>query len=429
MKNVILNVVWLLFEKLGVLAFSLIASILVARHLGADEFGDLNYALALFGILSPLTYLGLTSILIKELVRYPKDHNVLMGSAFFLKLMGSLSIIVIFSFTSYLYIEDVNVRKLVWILSITSIFDSFGIIGYWYLSKSQSKYFAIASILSASMSSIVKIVFVYLEKPLIWFGFAAATQVVFLSISLLALYVIHKKNIFDWKVSFNYSLGLINKSWPLALSAFFALIYLKVDQVMLGYLSSSKDLGLYSAAARLSEVWYVLPTALATAIFPTIIKMKGSNKASFLESLYRIVFYTSFVIVLPIYFLSDIIVYYLYGTEFRLSGEILSIHIWACPVMFMGAIYSKVLISENLLVYGLIRDIAGAILNIALNFYLIPSYGGKGAAVATVVSYTFSSYILCFVFSKTRVSGFIMTKAMIRPYNISKSIRVLRTLI
>ena len=87
--------------------------------------------------------------------------------------------------------------------------------------------------------------------------------------------------------------------------------------------------------------------------------------------------------------------------------------------MFVGAIYSKVLISENLLSYSLIRDIAGAILNITLNFYLIPLYGAKGAAIATVTSYTFSSYILCFVFPKTRDSGFLITKAIIKPHDIS----------
>lgn len=288
------------------------------------------------------------------------------------------------------------------------------------------------SILAATVSSITKIIFVYLNKSLVWFGFATATQVIFLSIFLIVVYSVQNNSIINWKISFNYSLDLIRKSWPLAVSAFFALIYLKIDQVMLGQLSSSENVGLYAAAARLSEIWYVLPTALATAIFPSIVKIRKKNKFEYLllsESLYRTIFYSSFIIVLPIFFLSNIIVYYLYGVDFEGAGEILSIHIWACPAMFIGAIYAKVLISEDLLIYGLIRDITGAVLNIILNFYLINSYGGKGAAIATIISYTFSSYFLFFLFSRTRNSAIVMTKAIIIPQNIFKSIAMLKILL
>ena len=129
------------------------------------------------------------------------------------------------------------------------------------------------------MSSIIKIVFVYFDKTLIWFGFATATQVIFLSLFLLTIYIVQRNSIFNWKIRFDYSFSFLKNSWPLALSAFFALVYLKVDQIMLGQLSDSRDLGLYSAAARLSEVWYVLPTALATAVFPAIINIKERDKA------------------------------------------------------------------------------------------------------------------------------------------------------
>lgn len=418
-RVVMLNIIWLLFEKLGVLALSLFTSILVARHLGANDFGSLSYALAIFGMFSPLTYLGLNSIVIRDLIKRPEQHDVLMGSAFALKFLGSLILVVLFAFTSSFFIEDKDVINIVIVLSVSSVFESFGVVGFWYLSQSKSKYFALSSILSVFLSSLIKILFVFLDKPLIWFGYATASQVVISSVALLVFYKYHRGGFLSWRAHYNFSINLILQSWPLALSAVFSLIYLKVDQVMLGQMISSSEVGLYSAAARLSEVWYVLPTALATAVFPTIVKKREQNKKDYLvtlEKLYRSALLMSFIIVIPVFFVAESVIYLLYGEEFEAAGSILAIHIWACPAMFMGAIYSKVLISEGLLKHSLFRDIAGAILNIILNFYLIPLYGGKGAAIATVVAYTFSSYLMSFMFSKTRHSGILMTKAILYPF-------------
>lgn len=417
-KSIILNSIWLLFEKVGVLAIALFTNILIARHLGVSDFGNLNYALAMVAIFTPLTYLGLNSIVIRELVKNPENKDLWLGSAFLLKIVGSVVVFFIFLFFSGFFIKDKNVVNLATILAASSIFESFGVISFWYLSRSKAKYFSLASMFAVLASSLVKVLFVVLDKPLIWFGFAAASQVVFLSLLLIVFYRYHQGKIFSWRARYNVSLRLLSQSWPLALSSVFALIYLKIDQVMLGQMHEASELGLYAAAARLSEIWYVLPTALATAVFPTFVKKIESNRAeyySMLEKLYRIVFFLSLCVVIPIALISEPIIGFLYGDTFKSAGSILSIHIWACPAMFLGAIYAKALIVEGLAKYSLLRDVIGGVINVLLNLYLIPLYGGKGAAIATVLAYTIASYIVPFSFKATRRSGILMTKAVFYP--------------
>jgi O-antigen/teichoic acid export membrane protein len=60
-------------------------------------------------------------------------------------------------------------------------------------------------------------------------------------------------------------------------------------------------------------------------------------------------------------------------------------------------------------------DILGCLANISLNLYLIPIYGGMGAAIASLITYFFTAYIICFAFKPLRVTGVMMTRAMLNP--------------
>ena len=96
----------------------------------------------------------------------------------------------------------------------------------------------------------------------------------------------------------------------------------------------------------------------------------------------------------------------------------MAIHIWASIFIFWGQILSKWLVNERLLVFSPIRHGVGAVINITLNLFLIPVYGGIGAAIATVISYAVASYLACFLYPKTRIAGKMMTLAIIFPIRI-----------
>jgi O-antigen/teichoic acid export membrane protein len=119
----------------------------------------------------------------------------------------------------------------------------------------------------------------------------------------------------------------------------------------------------------------------------------------------------------------------LYGSAYDSAGEVLRIHVLALPFVFMGAVFSKWILAEDLLVASLVRHAAGAALNVALNLVLIPEWGLKGAAVATVVSYVTASYLACFIGGSTRQAGIQMSLAIFAPLRLAVSAtrRVRRT--
>jgi Na+-driven multidrug efflux pump len=89
------------------------------------------------------------------------------------------------------------------------------------------------------------------------------------------------------------------------------------------------------------------------------------------------------------------------------------IYIWAGVFVFLGVANSKWLLSENLQIFSTINTGIGALSNVILNYFLIKSYGINGAAWATMISYALSAYLLLFVYKKTRIGFYNLTKSLL----------------
>jgi len=164
---------------------------------------------------------------------------------------------------------------------------------------------------------------------------------------------------------------------------------MKIDQVMLQYYIGLPAVGLYAAASRLSEVPYVLPMIIVTALFPAIINARKLSTALYekrMRHLYSLMFLMALLIILPVTFLSDWIIGLLYGVEFADSAEVLQIHIWACVFVFWGLAMNRWVLAEKLQKKEFYYLFAGMVTNVILNIILIPELGISGAAWATLIS-------------------------------------------
>ena len=157
-----------------------------------------------------------------------------------------------------------------------------------------------------------------------------------------------------------------------------------------------RDRGLYSAAVRLSELWYFIPMAVVSSVFPSIVEARSSCVDLYkkrLIQLFKLMTLMSLMLAVPISFMSDWIVQKLYGEGYSSSGVILLIHIWSGVFVFSGVASSRWFISENLQRFTFYRTLAGCLVSVALNYYLIPVYGVVGSAFASVVSQATASFL------------------------------------
>ena len=194
-------------------------------------------------------------------------------------------------------------------------------------------------------------------------------------------------------------------------------IYMKIDQVMIGLMLSDYEVGLYSVAVKLTEVFYFLPGVIMVSLLPSLIKFKSISKEVYekrLQKLFDFMTWFPFVLILPIFFLSSPIVILLYGQEYAVAGSTLAISIWALFAVFVKVAVENYLLNENLTKVILVSSVLGAVTNILLNFILIPIYGINGAAIATVISYIVAAYLGLIFFKNVR---FIL-RMLLNSFNV-----------
>ena len=409
------NTSWLLVERTLRMAVSLFVSIYVVRFLGPERFGLLSYALSFVGIFVVLATLGLDEVVVRELIKTPEQREKILGSSFLLKLVGTLlmwaAILVVIPLTE----NDLQTNILIIIIAFGSVFLAFNVIDLNFQAKVKSKYVVHAQFVQLIISSIVKIILVVNEAPLILFASVFSLDVIVLAMGLVFAYLYNGDNIFSWKWSFETSKYLLHDSWPLILAGVVVSVYMKIDQVMIKEMLGAKEVGLYAAAVKLSEAWYFLPMAIASSLFPAIINAKVYQKEVYyqrLQKLYDLMVWIAIAIALPISILSSWIVELLYGNEYLESSSVLNIHIWSGIFIFLGVASSKYLIAENYIKKTFYRTFVGALLNIIMNYYLIGTMGIKGAAISTFVSHFFAAYFYDLLDKDLRKMFILKTKSL-----------------
>ncbi len=210
--------------------------------------------------------------------------------------------------------------------------------------------------------------------------------------------------ILQWKFDKSIAITLLKDSWPIIFSGAFALIYSRIDQVLIKNMLDAHSVGIYGAGVAIVEAWYFLPNIIMSSLFPAIINAKISSVDIYRERLKKLSVFL-FILALMISLLTSIfaplIIKILYGSAFIGSVWILQIYIWSIIGSFLSNLATNYLVAENYRKISFFMNFLPMLMNIILNIIWIPIYGIAGAAFATLISYSFGPIILLF-FKKTR---------------------------
>lgn len=404
-QSVIRNTGWLFLDYCLRIGLGLVINIWIARYLGATQFGIWNFTSAIVAIIGSFSNLGLSSIVVQDLVRNPKSKAKILGSTFFMQLISS-SILLVFSIpiAFLVFHKDLQTLGLIIALSFVNFFGSFDAINLWFQSQINSKYTVFSRMTAFSVYSLLTISAILLRLPLVAMGVTKNVEAFVNSIGLIVGYKLNKQNLILWKWDTEIAVSLIRRSWPIALSSFAVALYVKADLVMLGKMLGPKEVGIYSIATRLSEIWYFIPSIVLPSLLPSLVAAREKSIFLYTQRLRKVYFFmslTAIIISIGISLYSEFLVVLLFGDPYRESSTILSIHVWSILFVFLGGASSNWLIIEDLSRYSAYRTLIGGGFNIVLNIFLIPRYGGLGAAVATLVSYAMATFSLV-MFPRTR---------------------------
>lgn len=388
--KIVENIGWLFFDKVLRMGVGLFVGVWIARYLGPEQFGLLSFATAFIGLFGAIAGLGLQGIVVRAIVRDPACKEETLGTAAVLQFIGGLLAYgLIIGTIFWLRPDDTLAKALVAILGSMMLFKASEVAVYWFESQVQSKYTVWVQNCSFLVFAAIKVVLILNNAPLIAFAWATLGEALVVALLMIVMLGLRGPRLPQLRFTLVRARGLLADSWPLLLSGIAIVIYMKIDQIMLGQMLGDEAVGIYSAAVRISEIWYFIPMVIVASVFPAILEAKKRSEELYyarLKSLFDLMSLISIPVAVVMTFLSPFVVGILFGDAYAEAGTVLAIHIWASVFVFLGVASSKWFLVENLQRLMFFRTFLNGLINIVLNYFLIPRYGAVGAAVALVIA-------------------------------------------
>lgn len=391
-KRYFANTGWMFFGQFFYLGVSFLVGAWIARYLGPGKYGLLSYAVAFGGLFSFISSLGVDGTLNRELVSHPEKRDELLGTSFRLKIIGGGLAFLVSSLATFIFNTGNSfLNILIIIYSCSFFFQAPNIITTFFYSQVRAKENIKAQIIAASLSALLKITFVIWGGDIIWLILIYVFDYVWQAIFLVYFYKAQGLKVSAWKFKPALARSLWRSSWPLMLSSAAAVVYLRIDQVMVGRIMGEQAVGIYAAGVKITEVFYFLPGIICGSLFPAIVNGLKTGAAVYkrrLRNFYGLLGGLSLVVALGITVLAQPIISFIFGAQYLAAVPILQIYIWSSIGLFLGTGVSQQLMAENRMkaIFG--TNLAAMLINIGLNIFLIPRLGLIGAALATLVAYS-----------------------------------------
>jgi PST family polysaccharide transporter len=416
-RQVATSSVVLLLENLVRLTMVAAVSFWIARELGPGQFGILNFASAFMAILLSIAALGMETPLILRLTQ-TRQPGALMGTSLLIRGVFSIAILGVAVLLALLIKSDdalsLNVTLVVGLCIIGYIPS---LLDCWFKAKTSAVEPALARTAATLLSTCAKIACLLLGLGVVALAWTVVLESALAGLGLVLAYRWFARGSQQDALSVNRQLivPLLRDSAPYLWSSVATLLFMKVDVVMLGYLSTNAETGIYSLAQKLSEVLYVVPVVLIDSAYPALARRFLDSEqmdSKHGQMLFDLAVGGSLVATLVALALAAPVINVVFGEHYAPSVQIFYLHAWSCVAIAMNTARHRWLAAVALQRYAPIVTGIGLIVNIAMNLALIPSMGALGAAIATVVSYFLSGYLTSIWLAPLREIGWMQTRAL-----------------
>lgn len=420
LKRILSNTSWIVLERAIRLGVGFFVGVWVARYLGPSQYGVLSFGLAWVALFATFGKLGLEGIVVRDVVSERQSEAEILGTATAMRIIGGL-VVVLASITLYGVFYGFDNRMQLAVIAFAGsaqVFLAAEVIDWWFRSRVEWRYAFRARVSAFAIATGAKIGLLISGTGVVWIAAVTLLNAVMVATFLTVEWFRHGERGARWKPRVARAKRLLSDSWPAILSGLAIMVYMRIDQIMIGSMMMEADVGVYSVAVKLSEVWYVIPMAVTQSVMPSIVAARKAQNGSYeqrLTWLIAILFWGSVLVAIIVAFLAPWLITTLFGSEYQQAGEVLRIHFWAGVFVALGVGISQWFLAENLLKVSLYRTIAGAVVNLGLNLWLIPALGIIGAAVATIVSQFASAYLSVSFFPSGLPAWRIMNNGILYP--------------
>lgn len=379
--------------------------IYIARVLGDVEFGKYSFALAFTLLFAFFSDFGLSQLTIREVANRKEDASAYLGTVSAVKLVLSIATVVLVVVAINLLGYPYEIIIAVYVAVAYAVVNSFNtFLCSFYRAFERMEYELLTRVIEKLIIFPLAIVFL-----LLGYGFIAVISafligsLVRLGISSVLVAIKFTRPQLNFDRSFLRP--LFTQALPFGLTTLFVVIYFKIDTIMLSMMVGDAAVGWYNASYNIIEGLIALVAGSLGGVIYPIFSKNSTRSPERLRQMYLQSFQIIFIVGLLIFVFVEVfsfeIIEILYGPDYQMSALVLQIQIIAFLIICVSTVTSTLLYSAKMQRIVAIGTSLGALLNVCLNYILIPHYSLFGAAWATVITELFGFCI--YLYYSTRL--------------------------
>ena len=395
-EKIVRNLFWSVLGKVVTLLGSLFVGIVVARYLGPEQYGLMNYVISYVFLFQVISTFGLDNIEIREEAKNDIHFTTILGTAFGVRCALAVLAICLTVVTSLLFESSLETTVLVTVYSLSVLANTFTVIRNYFLSIVQNEYVVKSEISRTMIGISVKLTLLWMHASLFWFIVASVLDVIFLASGYLVAYRTQIGHLRAWTFNRKYAFFLLREGFPLLLSSGAVIIYQRIDQVMIGQMVDNVSVGYFSTASKFVEVLIFIPMMLSQTISPVLVGIFKDDPVAYKQksqlfmnlSLWLSMFLAAFVSALSYW-----IILYSFGEAYLPAVAVLQVLAFKAPSVALSSSAGCMLVIEGLQKWAVIRDLLGCLVCVILNYFLLPRYGVLAAAAVAILSNVAAGYL------------------------------------
>lgn len=422
---------WLALDRGWRIALNLCVLGVVARHLGPELFGQLNYAASLAALFAIVASGGLEGVVIRELLARPGETPVLLGTATGLRCLGGLAALLLAGLTGWSHGGDRELAVLALLVAAGFLPQALEVTDLWFQKEMQSHRTALARGVAAVAGAGIKLGLVAAQAPLAWFAAALGLDFALAAVALAWLWWRGGGQPAEWRFCRLTARRLLIEAMPLVGAGLLVAVYLRVEQVMVREFLGDAAAGVYFAAARLAEQWAAMPGLIITAVYPVLAQgqAEAAGQEQRMQRLFDALTLLGLLLATGVTLLGPWLIPLLFGAKYQAAVPVLLVLAWTAPVIFSGAARAQWLLLTGHTVYHIPSALLGIAVNVAVGLWALPRFGPVGAAAGALVGYVGSAFVTSWLFLPLRPCARLQTRAFLLPFaphRIRELIRLIR---
>ena len=382
--NVIVSGVSKVFSTI----LALVAIGFITRYLGTEGFGNYAIVLAFLSFFAAISDLGLYQIATREISREGADEEKILSNVLAIRLIASLAIFALSPAVVWFFAYPAEVKQGIIIIAASYVFSSsYQVLNGIFQKNLAMDKVAVGELIGKAFQVAMVILAVRLKLEFNWIVSAVLLNMI---VSFAIIYALSKKYVkVSLKFDFTYWKIFLKKSMPMGVAAIVAFVYFKMDTILLSIMKGSSEVGIYNAAYKVLENITFFPAMIAGLVMPIMAHNIFKDKKRFTEVSNK-TFKVFFILIVPLLigtlFLADGIIALIGGAGFVEAGQVLRVLVFALALIFFGQFFNTILIVGNLQKKLMWILSFAALINVCLNFILIPKFSYMGSAYVSVIT-------------------------------------------